>query len=152
MTLTWKDGKSIDQLIPEIYNRRDYILEQCEKALSLSVELGAVELQDFLEKATTKTGAAREAKGGFPGRHRSGNMIASISHNGDNLEHSGNVITGSFGWFANYFEQYFRDQDDVNSLGIPPAFALMNAASMAQAQFQKYMTQIVRGEAIGSAA
>jgi hypothetical protein len=110
------------------------------EALDQSVLEGGTYLQDNLEAAVTKTGLARAERGGFPGRHDTGNMVASVGSEVRNAR--GKRVIGVFGWWGANFEQYFRDQD----LNAPsPARALYPAYIKARENFRRRMKQIVKG-------
>lgn len=148
-TLTWQGGRNFDNLIALLEVRRVYLLEQCDKAISLSILDGAVALDHFLEAAVTPTGIAREnsQKGGLPGRHDTGTMVNAIRTNSENLLRQGFVTYGEYGWFADLFQQYFEDQD----LEFGPdhgAHAMQNSFDHAIARFQDRMMMIVRGEPV----
>ena len=145
-SLTWKNGKNIDRLTVEVRKSRDQLVDESIEALRLSVEEGALLTQDLLEQATTKTGEKRAELGGFPGRHDSGNMIASTSFT-DKFRRGAAIIWGAFGWFAGEFEQYFKDQD-LGEGNIPAARALPQAYARAEAAFKRRMRDVVRGRSV----
>lgn len=106
----------------------DSLVEAAREAASTSAAHGALRVQDILEAATTPTGERRVAAGGVSaGRHRSGNMVSSISYS-DISEgiREGSAEWFSFGWFSEYVEAYFREQD-LGINGPPPAGALHGA-------------------------
>jgi len=156
MSLTWKNGKSPEQMIAHIKAKEAFILEGAERALVKAIDEGTLRLQDLLEQATTATGDARAEAGGFPGRHRSGDMVGSISNNSDNLTHEGPTYTqGSFGWFAQYFQQYFFDQDQKLGLNTGGAYsgqlgahAMQGAIDHAVNVFREELTLVMLGERI----
>lgn len=119
------------------------------RALELSVAEGAVHLQDLLEAAETRTGQERVTRGGISaGRHETGNMVASVSHDGDRLPR-GDYVIGSFGWFSAEFERYFRAQD-LGAGQIPAANALHQAAAYARQRYAGRMYALVHGKGDGS--
>lgn len=114
-------------------------------ALLDSVDEGTLALQDFLEAAHTKTGLYREEYlGGFPGRHRSGEMVASISNNTSNPEYDGKRTIMAFGWFAGQFREYFIEQD-LGVGGIPAANAMRDAAMLAIQRMNARMAEWEKG-------
>jgi hypothetical protein len=133
--------------------RTDEIVAQARRALRLSLIEGAIHLQDMLEAAHTATGNARVEAGGLsagrhgenrPG-HTGGNMVASVSHNGDRLRmNSSKEIIGSFGWFRAEYEEYFHWQD-LGTRFIPAAEAMDQAAALAREHFKVRMIHIMQG-------
>lgn len=111
-------------------------------ALAVAVDRGTIVLQDALEQAVTKTGLARELReaGGFPGRHRTGEMVASISNNSHDPQYDGEVTRMALGWFAGQFQEYFKAQDQGFD-GIPPANAMFQAQQEANAVMHSLMLQ-----------
>lgn len=126
--------------------RAEYVKKEAARALELSVEEGAVALQDNLEAAETKTGRARvsSGRGQFAGRHDSGNMVGGVSHNGDRQKRSGKITWASFGWFSGDFEDYMRSQD-LGEGNIPAARAMNAAFVVAREAFLRRMRAVVRG-------
>lgn len=143
--VVWRGGRSVEDLPVALRARQKRVISDAERALEKSVEEGAVELQDILEAAVTKTGQRRQEKsGGFPGRHETGNMVGSISHNGDKPYRAGPVVTAAFGWFSGEFEDYFKDQD-LGAGDIPAARGMAGAFTLARENFRRRMIQISQG-------
>jgi hypothetical protein len=119
---------------------------QAVLALAVAVDAGTVTLQDALEEAVTKTGLARElrAAGGFPGRHRTGEMVASISNNTADPYYDGERTIMALGWFADQFQAYFEEQD-LGMDGIPAAHAMFHAQEEANAVMRSLMQQWAEG-------
>lgn len=133
----------------EIEARKRDIERQVRDALRISLIEGAIKLQDLLEAATTRTGERRVAGGGLSaGRHSTGNMIASISHNADHLPR-GNVVMGSYGWFRAEYEWYFEAQD-LGKGKIPAANAMHQAAIYARERYIERVQDIMKGRGIRS--
>ena len=127
-SVTWK-GENLRDFANKVRARGDELIAWATEEMEKAVEFGAIELQENLEAAVTSTGEKRVAKGGVSaGRHRSGNMVGSISYD-DAANIEGNEFSMSFGWFAGDFEEYFRDQD--LGTGIIPAANAMNPAFVA---------------------
>lgn len=124
----------------EIRKRQGNIKERGTEALEITIEEGAGYIQDNLEDAVTRTGLARAEQGGFPGRHKSGNMISDVSHEIRNKRSK--RVWGVFGWWAENFERYFRDQDQGEG-DIPAARALPQAEVVARERFRQRMRDIV---------
>lgn len=137
-----------DTLIKSLRDRHDKLIAGAERALALSTLDGAVHVQDLLEEATTATGRSREEKrGGFPGRHDTGNMVASVNENGETPEIEGSAVWGSFGWFPGEFEAYFEEQD-LGEGNIPAADALPGAFVYAREKFIRRIRQAVANEEV----
>lgn len=142
--ITWKNGKTLDVLEVKVKAHRDEIVANATEALRITLEEGAVMTQDLLEDAHTRTGLAREERGGFPGRHDSGNMVGSISYT-EKFSKLAKIISGAFGWFPGEFEQYMRDQD-LGEGDIPAARALPQASAQAETNFKRRMRAVVKGK------
>lgn len=109
--------------------------------LAAAVEYGGNALQDNLEAAVTPTGQRRAEKGGFPGRHLTGNMVGSIGYTERNeISTKDQPMFAFFGWFPKYFEQYFRDQD-LGEDGVSNAARAMNPAFIAAREFLRARLQ-----------
>lgn len=147
VTSGWKGGTP-RQLGQRITQRGEAIKAGAIEALELSIEEGAIATQDFLEDAVTRTGLERqESRGGFPGRHDTGNMVGSISY--EVRERRSKVIWGVFGWLGADFERYFREQDDpgFGPGNIPPARALPRAYVIARERLRERLEALMyRGE------
>lgn len=154
-TITWGSGKDLRRFVKELIAWRDALYAECEAALRDSVTEGALLLQDLLEAAETETGRRRAKTGGSAGRHRSGNMIASVSHNGDAILVSGTRRDASFGWYPENYEAYFKLQDLGSTTAvewpdkpglmttIPGAMAMAQASMVAREEFRRRMSEIV---------
>jgi len=140
---SWKAGRGMYSLQIEVKQRGENLKAEAARALELSVEEGAIETQDLLEKATTPTGDRRAERGGFPGRHDTGNMVGSISYGLQNAR--AKIMWGFFGWAKGDFERYMRDQD-LGEGNIPAARALPQAYIRARENLRKRMVAIVHGK------
>lgn len=145
--VSWQGGKGVEAIAEKLRVRAQFVQSEAERALALSVEDGGREVQDILEAAETRTGTRRAEKGGYPGRHDSGNMVASVGNNGDSPYRAGPVVLASFGWFASEYEAYFRDQD-LGEGRIPPAYAMLGGFTLAREQFRRRMRDVVRGRSV----
>jgi hypothetical protein len=155
--IRWRGGKDFRHMVKEMLEFKAKLYADAEEALAASLIEGALTLQDLLEAAETETGRRRAKKGGSPGRHRSGNMIASVTHNADKLVVSGGKRDGAYGWFPGEYEDYFRLQDlgsktpvewpDRPGLltTIPAAMAMSDSFGYAREDFIRRMTELVRG-------
>lgn len=142
----WKGNRTPETIAIQVKVRRDRLKREAQRALEKSVTEGAVETQDILEAAVTRTGLRRqEGAGGLPGRHKTGNMVGSISHDGDNPYIAGPVVVASFGWFSGEFEPYFRDQD-LGQGNIPAARGLAGGFTLARENFRRRLGRIVQGK------
>jgi hypothetical protein len=135
--ITWAGGKDMRDAQRRTRDREKALNEGMVRILEISVAEGALYTQDILEAAVTKTGLRREREeGGFPGRHDTGNMVGSIGvDDRSTVPTRGPKVMMSWGWFARYFKQYFRDQD-LGEGAIPAARALPQAFFRAQARFE----------------
>lgn len=145
----WKGGKDIRALGRKFEERGQTLKSQAVQALEKTVEEGADMTQDLLEDAVTRTGLARQARGGFPGRHRTGNMVGSVSFEVNDKRSK--IVMGRFGWWGANFERYFREQDDpgFGPGNIPPARALPRAYVAAREKLRERLDAIVRGRSNG---
>lgn len=143
--VTWKGGRNMSHLKMKITSESKTLKAEAIEALELSVEDGAWWTQDNLEAAVTPTGQRRAERGGFPGRHRSGNMVGSLSY--EVRSPRAKIVWGVFGWWAANFEAYFRDQD-LGEGNIPAARALPQAYIRAREAFRKRMRDVVRGRSV----
>lgn len=137
--ITWT-GPKMDKIALQIEVQANRKKIQAVQALLDAVDAGTLALQDFLEAAHTRTGLAREEAGGFPGRHRSGNMVASISNNTHAPQMDGDKTVMAFGWFAGEFQQYFVEQD-LGVGNIPAANAMRDAALVAVDRMKTLMLE-----------
>lgn len=141
--VTWRGGRNIETLKIRARQQGDEIKADATKILEESIELGANLTQDFLEDAETSTGRRRaREEGGFPGRHDSGEMVGSVSH--EVRGRRAKVVVGVFGWWDANYQSYFRDQD-LGEGNIPAARALPQAFLRAEAAFRAGMRDLVRG-------
>lgn len=103
----WK-GSGSTSLLHALETFETSKMAEAQVMMERLVEDGAVAMQDNLEAATTETGRERVAsgRGRFEGRHRSGNMVGSITHS---VVKQGNVLIGKWGWPNP--EEYFLDQE-----------------------------------------
>lgn len=139
----WKRGGGMSTLQMKVREKGERFKRDALEALEQSVDEGGMYLQDNLEAAITPTGLARaESRGGYPGRHDTGNMIASVS--AEVRSPRARRVWGVFGWWGENFEQYFRDQD-LGEGKIPAARALNPAYIRARENFRRRMRAIVRG-------
>lgn len=142
VSVKWKNNRDMRTLSLEIDKYAERVKDRSFDALVDAVDYGSIELQDRLEAAVTPTGLAREERGGFPGRHRTGNMIASVSNNTHTLSRRSKIFAGLWGWFAGEFEQYMKDQDA--GLGkIPAAGALPGSFFSARERLHKNLRAII---------
>lgn len=130
MSITWR-GRGIRDMIAYVDDVPRKMARGAEEDLDASVDYGGARMQDALEAATTSTGERRAERGGFPGRHDTGNFIASIGSNSGHLDHQGDEVWGAYGVFAGDFEQYMRDQDE-GAGNIPAARSLPISFGMAR--------------------
>lgn len=142
-TITWRGGRDILTIEKDLQQRKKEIKANALIALELTIEEGAVDTQDGLEAATTPTGERRAARGGFPGRHDSGNMVGSLSYEIRNA--AAQLVTGVFGWWGENFEKYFSDQD-LGEGNIPAARALPTAFDRAIQKFRARMLDVTKGK------
>lgn len=142
MGVKWAGGRDIAKMAIGMRKSFEATKVQVYEEMEQSIEIGGQLVQDYLEAAHTETGIRRHEskKGGFPGRHESGNMVASVSYGQAQVSRSRRQ--GFFGWFAGQFEAYFRDQDvggeasDGSPGEIPAANALPNAFGRAREVFR----------------
>jgi hypothetical protein len=141
--ITWRNGRDLDHLAVRVKRRGEELRECALEITEQAVAMGAVATQDLLEDAVTPTGLRREAeRGGFPGRHDSGEMVGSVSYE---VRHPrARRVWGVFGWWGSNFEDYFRDQD-LGEGNIPPARALPQAYLRAEQFFRARMRRLVQG-------
>lgn len=139
MSVTWRGG-DLHTLVARLEILPQKMAIDVREDLEAAVTLGGTTLQDLLEAAHTRTGERRAEGGGFPGRHDTGNMIASVGNDGDHPTIDGYLTTAAFGWFPEDYEQYFRDQD-LGLDGIPPAHAMAGAFIRAREEFRARLTQ-----------
>lgn len=154
--VTWKNGRSLEHMERMLIEHKEQIKGDVLEALEFAITRGAVLTQDHLEAAVTKTGLARVqmaanpsmALGGedfsataFPGRHVTGNMIGSVSHEIRNAR--ARQVTGVFGWWGQNYQDYFVEQD-LGVGNIPPARALPFAYLQAIEIFRARVSGIVR--------
>jgi hypothetical protein len=136
-----------NRLRNQILARREEVLLSAGLVMSEAVALGGAHLQDYLEAAVTRTGEFREAYlGGLPGRHDTGNMVGSVSYEGDDgqpFEQHGDVRVFAFGWFKGDFEDYFYAQDTGEG-NIPAANAMEAAYEDAKQYVRGRMPAAVR--------
>ena len=136
------------RMADKVRAREKDLVEQARRALELTLSEGGVMLQDLLEAEETTTGRERVARGGgSAGRHDTGNMIASVAYSRD-LFVRGDKMVGSFGWFRDTYEEYFRAQD-LGYGQIPAANAMNRAALYAEERFKQRMQDIVDGRGGG---
>lgn len=138
--VTWRNGQDMRDLQLKLIRKGENFKKDAVEALDRSVNEGGMWTQDYLEAATTRTGRARAESGGFPGRHDSGNMIASVSAEVRNPR--ARRVIGVFGWWGANFEQYFRDQD-LGEGNIPAARALPQAFYRAREAFRRRMLDVL---------
>lgn len=146
--ITWT-GPDMNKIAAQIELQAGNKKIQAVLALADAVDHGTLALQDFLEAAITKTGLAREADGlGFPGRHRSGQMVGSISNNTERPQLEAHKTVMAFGWFAGEFQAYFRDQD--LHIGGPEkgAHAMRDAALAAIDRMKMLMLEWEKGDLV----
>ncbi|MDF2915907.1 MAG: hypothetical protein K0S70_124 [Microbacterium sp.] len=151
----WHGGKTLRHAERLLVTRRDELRSDLTEALEDSIERGAMLTQDNLEEAVTRTGIRRVeqatnpsmALGGedfsasaFPGRHVTGNMVGSVSH--EVRTPRARRVTGVFGWWGSNYEDYFRDQD-LGEGNIPAARALPMAYIQALSMFRERVVEIV---------
>lgn len=142
--IKWRGGRDMSHLKMRLASRRDDLKSGAERILEQSVDEGAALVQDLLEAAVTPTGLEREAKrGGFPGRHDTGNMVGSVSSEVRNRR--SRRVTGVFGWWGQNYEQYIRDQD-LGEGNIPAARALPQAYYRTRDRFAKRMRDLIKGK------
>lgn len=141
--VSWKGGRNMGTLSMRLRERGENLKARSLDALEQSVAEGGMYTQDNLEAATTRTGEKRAERGGFPGRHDTGNMVGSVSYEVENPR--AKLVWGRFGWWGSNFEKYFRDQD-LGEGNIPAARALPNAFFRARENFRKRMREVVRGK------
>jgi hypothetical protein len=147
VTSGWKGGRTPQVLGRRISERAQVLKSSAIDALEMSIEEGAILTQDFLEDAVTPTGREREERGGFPGRHDTGNMVGSISY--EVRDRKAKRTWGVFGWWGANFERYFREQDEpgFGPGNIPPAKALPRAYVIARERLRERLEGIMyRGE------
>lgn len=134
MGVKWEGGKDVSKMAIGMRKSFEIVKGQVNEELEQSIEIGGGLIQDYLEGAWTDTGIRRMIiSDGFPGRHETGNMIASISYGQTQVSRSRRL--GLFGWFPGEFEQYFKDQDQGEGK-IPAALALPNAFLRAREVFR----------------
>lgn len=140
----WSGNNPAELIIP-IKKRVDSLRQEGAVALAAAVEFGANALQNNLEAAVTPTGERRAERGGFPGRHDTGNMVGSIGYTEPSeISTKQETMWAYFGWFAQYFEQYFKDQD-LGENGVSNAARSMNPAWIAaREQLRTALQKIVR--------
>ena len=144
--LKWQGGRDMHTLQIAMKQRGENLKSDAAMILEEVVEQGAGWTQDNLEAATTRTGLARASeRGGFPGRHETGNMVGSVSH--EVRSRRAKVVWGVFGWWGANFERYFRDQD-LGEGNIPAARALPQAYMRARDIFSRRMRELVRGKRV----
>lgn len=141
MSVTWKGGRGPRQLAQGIQSSYDRQKDTIQENLEQAAEFGGATLQDLLEGAVTTTGKRRQLRGGSPGRHLTGNMIASVSFEARSFSRS--QLRSVFGWWGANYEDYFYVQDKTGEAEdggtLPPARALQPAAIAARIQFQRLM-------------
>jgi hypothetical protein len=144
--VTWRGGRNVSDLARFVVEAGEDFKDRANEALAMTVEEAANDTQDILEAAITKTGRerVRSGTGQFAGRHDTGNMVGSVSHNGDRLQRLGKIVVGAWGWFASDFEQYFRDQD-LGEGRIPAARALEISYIRAVERFKVRMGRVAGG-------
>lgn len=144
--ITWRGGRDVSVIARDMRVSADSIKAEANEALLASAEKGAVKLQDYLEAATTPTGERRVAAGGISaGRHDTGTMVGAVNYS-DRVRRQGTVSFAQWGWFADVFQQYFRDQDE-GAGKIPAARALFNSFVFAREDFRQRMRRVVKGKA-----
>lgn len=142
MTVRWKNGRDMRAAQQQFRGASEALREGALIVLEEVIEEGAVDVQDLLEAAVTRTGRARERLlGGFPGRHDTGNMVGSVSY--EIRDRRSRVVTGVFGWWGANFERYFRDQD-LGEGNIPAARALPQAMAKAREEFRRRIAALVK--------
>lgn len=142
--VSWKGGRNMGHLQMRVKERSENLKADLREALEISVEHGGMYVQDNLEAATTRTGIRRaEERGGFPGRHDTGNMVGSVSAEVRNPR--AKRVWGVFGWWGVNYEAYFRDQD-LGEGNIPAARALPQAFFRAREEFRRRVRRIVQGK------
>lgn len=141
MSLKWKNGRDLRRLAQGIQNHYDGQKDVIQENLEQAAEYGGAALQDLLEGAMTTTGKLRQKRGGLPGRHLTGNMVASVSFEARSFSRS--QLRSVFGWWGANYEDYFYVQDKTGEAEdggtLPPARALQPAAIAARIQFQRLM-------------
>lgn len=139
----WKGGDE-RKFARDISAWRDRLLNNADRAIAVATEAGGGALQDNLEAAVTPTGVRREeTRGGFPGRHDTGNMVASVSYSGEDIAVTGNIRIGYFGWAPEDYELYFKEQD-LGTAIIPAAGAMAAARSLAIDRFNQEMKRFTK--------
>lgn len=117
--------KKANRIAVQIQNEfRQFLLEILEE--------GGKEMVEELELATTKTGWARAARGGFPGRHDTGAMVGEVDYwlSEDEPE----VVIGHWGWKnpRSYFILQEHGFDEVEAAGsLQKSYNKMRAKFMA---------------------
>lgn len=142
----WQGGRDLGTAKVRVRQAGENLKAGAAEALELSIEEGAVLTQDFLEAAVTRTGEERAAeRGGFPGRHDTGNMVGSVSY--EIRDARSRRVWGVFGWWGGNFEQYMRDQD-LGEGNIPAARALPQAFYRVRENFSRRMRDLVKGRPV----
>jgi hypothetical protein len=151
--MPWQ-GKDMRDLRKAILEFKSQKVKEATEALQQSLIDGALALQDLLEAAETQTGIRRAKQGGFPGRHRSGNMVGAVSHNAEKLTPTNTI--GAYGWFPDQFEEYFRTQDQGSTsplpwadrpglfTAVPAAMAMSGSFTVAREEFRRRLQAIVK--------
>lgn len=145
--VTWqgpKPGGSYSRR--RLNDAKDTLIDAAADILAEEVETAAENTQDYLEAATTKTGRARAQRGGFPGRHDTGNMVGSLSYDErGEVNTKAKTVWFRWGWWGRNFEEYFRAQDTgEGDMRGPAAQALPNAFLRAEARVRYRLKVLVK--------
>lgn len=126
-------------VIANLQAESDGLKETVTGIVSDVVYEAAQEQAKILEDAVTRTGIARAARGGLPGRHETGHMINQISNE---VQVDEDHIVGTWGWDDP--EGYFEEQD-WGGERIPAAHSLLGSFISAEEKVKRRIRDAVKG-------
>ena len=132
MGVKWTGGSPKDLSI-RLKVTGEAILEDVEAAVRESVEVGAKEQKQLLDRAVTRYGQYRMSKGRgrSAGRNDTGKMIDDV---GSDVESTRNRIVGWWGW-VNGAKDYYKYQDW--GVGVPAAHSLLDSYMVVRNEIRK---------------
>lgn len=140
MGIKYRAGADPRSLAIKLRIEGEGIRQEVEQIVAEVVDIGAKEQRQLLDRAVTRYGGERFARGRgrSAGRNDTGAMIDDVE---SSVASSKNRVTGRWGW-VNGARDYYKYQDW--GVGVPAAHSLLDSFMVVRAELQKRLRTMAR--------